>query len=173
MNFVTEALNNKETAIAIFCDLRKAFDTVNHFILLRKLHKIGIRGVALEWFKNYPSGRKQLVSLNDKCTTLLEILLGVPQGSILGPILFLLYINDLPEASLLKDFLFADDTVLLAKGKNVEELTNFVNVEFQKVVTYFRLNKLSLHPKKTKFLVFSNSPTKQQNIFGAVLLTQI
>jgi hypothetical protein len=163
MNFVTEALNKKETAIAIFCDLRKAFDTVNHSILLRKLHKIGIRGVALEWFKNYLSGRKQFVSLNDKCSTLLEILLGVPQGSILGPILFLLYINDLPEASLLKDFLFADDTVLLAKGKNVEELTNFVNVEFQKVVTYFRVNKLSLHPNKTKFLIFSNSPTVRNN----------
>ncbi len=59
MNFVTEALNKKETAIAIFCDLRKAFDTVNHSILLRKLHKIGIRGVALEWFTNYLSGRKR------------------------------------------------------------------------------------------------------------------
>ncbi len=63
MNFVTEALNNKETVIAIFCNLRKAFDTVNHSILLRKLLKIGIQGVALEWFKNYLSGRKQFVSL--------------------------------------------------------------------------------------------------------------
>jgi hypothetical protein len=93
------------------------------------------------------------VYLNGKCSTLLEILLRVPQGSILGPILFLLYINDLPEASLLKDFLFADDTVLLAMGKNIEELTTFVNIEFQKIVHYFRLNKLSLHPDKTKFLI--------------------
>ena len=90
MNFVSDALNKKESAIAIFCDLGKAFDTVNHSILLRKLHKIGIRGVALEWFKNYLSGRKQFVYLNGKCSTLLEILLGVPQGSILGPILFLI-----------------------------------------------------------------------------------
>jgi hypothetical protein len=132
MNFVSDALNKKESAIAIFCDLRKAFDTVNHSILLRKLHKIGIRGVALEWFKNYLSGRKQYVHLNGKCSTLLEILLGVPQGSILGPILFLLYINDLPEASLLKDFLFADDTVLLAKGKTLKNLLLLLTLNFKR-----------------------------------------
>ncbi len=86
------------------------------------------------------------IPLKDKCSTLLEILLVVPQGSILGPILFLIYINDLPEASLLKDFLFADDTVLLAKGKNVEELTNFVNVEFSKGCDLFQAKQTFTAP---------------------------
>ena len=85
------------------------------------------------------------------------VLLGVPQGSILGPILFLLYINDLPLCSLFKDFLFADDTTLLAYGPNLPELVTFVNSEFQKVCTYFRQNKLALHPQKTQFMLFTNS----------------
>jgi len=157
MNFVSRALNKKETAIAIFCDLRKAFDTVNHDILLKKMHKMGIRGVELDWFKNYLSNRKQFVYLNGKSSSLLEILLGVPQGSILGPILFLIYINDLPLSTLLKSLLFADDTALLASGSNIEALTDFVNKEFHKVVHYFRKNRLSLHPEKTKFMIFSNT----------------
>jgi hypothetical protein len=138
MNFVSSALNKKETAIAIFCDLRKAFDTVNHEILLKKMHRIGIHGNELEWFKNYLSNRKQFVSFNGKSSSLLEILLGVPQGSILGPILFLIYINDLPLSTLLKSLLFADDTALLASGSNIETLTEFVNNEFHKIVYYFR-----------------------------------
>ncbi len=91
MNFVSRALNKKETAIAIFCDLRKAFDTVNHKILFKKMFDIGIRGLELEWFKNYLLNRKQFVYLNGKSSNLLEILLGVPQGSILGPIVPNLY----------------------------------------------------------------------------------
>jgi hypothetical protein len=93
MNFVSKALNKNETTIAIFCDLRKAFDTVNHEILLKKMHKMGIRGKELDWFKNYLSNRKQFVYLNGKSSTLLEILLGVPQGSILGPILTMNFIR--------------------------------------------------------------------------------
>jgi hypothetical protein len=163
MNYVSSALNNKETAVAIFCDLRKAFDTVNHGILFKKLHKIGIRGVELEWFRSYLSNRKQFVFLNGTSSSLLEILLGVPQGSILGPLLFLIYINDLPSSSLLRSLLFADDTALLAKGANINELAEFVNTEFQKVVLFFRTNKLSLHPDKTKVMFFTNSPAVKDN----------
>jgi hypothetical protein len=95
----------------------------------------------------------------------MNVLLGVPQGSILGPILFLIYINDLPLCSLLKSFLFADDTALLESGPNLQELVNFINVEFQKVCTYFRRNRLALHPLKTQFMLFSNSrDAKESNI---------
>ena len=94
---------------------------------------------------------------------MLEILLGVPQGSILGPILFLIYINDLPSSSLLRSLLFADDTALLARGSNINDLADFVNTEFHKVVQYFRKNKLALHPEKTKVMFFSKSHLVNSN----------
>ena len=156
-NFISNAFNNKENVIAIFCDLRKAFDTVNHKILLRKLFKLGIRGIELEWFKNYLSGRKQYVWCNGHGSDLVDIILGVPQGSILGPILFLLYINDLPNCTLLKLFLFADDTTILASGRDLDALFNTVNSEFYKISCYFKENLLALHPDKTRYIVFSNS----------------
>jgi hypothetical protein len=149
--------------IAKFCDLRKAFDTVDHKILLQKHKKLAVRGVALEWFRHYLSDRKQFVFLNGKCSSLLNILLGVPQGSILGPMLFLIYINDLPAASSLFCSLFADDTKLLASGPDIYALTTFVNEEFQKVVQYFRLHKMALHPSKTQFLLFTNSAAVKNN----------
>jgi hypothetical protein len=86
LNYITRAFNDREHCVAIFCDLRKAFDTVDHSILLTKLHNIGIQGQELKWFKNYLLGRKQFVVVNGKSSTLREILLGVPQGSILGPL---------------------------------------------------------------------------------------
>ena len=163
MNYISTALNKKETAVAIFCDLRKAFDTVNHEILFKKMYKIGIRNKELDWFKSYLSNRKQFVSINGISSSLLEILLGVPQGSILGPILFLIYINDLPSSSLLRSLLFADDTALLARGSNINDLADFVNTEFHKVVQYFRKNKLALHPEKTKVMFFSKSHLVNSN----------
>ena len=156
-NFISEALNKKEHVIAIFCDLRKAFDTVNHNILIKKLKKIGILNKELEWFRSYLTGRKQSVCINGTCSNNVPIKMGVPQGSVLGPILFLIYINDLPLFNSLKNLLFADDTTLLASGKNINELFNHVNSEFYKVVTYFRSNGLSLHPEKTKFILFTNN----------------
>ena len=157
MNYVSETLNKKQHAVAIFCDLRKAFDTCNHTILFKKMEKMGIRGLTLDWFKNYLTDRKQFVNINGASSNLLNSTIGVPQGSILGPILFLIYINDLPYCSTLLAILFADDTTLLASGDNIEELILHVNMEFKKIVTFFRSNMLSLHPEKTQFILFSNS----------------
>ena len=152
--------------IAIFCDLQKAFDTVDHKILLKKLEGLGVRGIELKWFESYLSNRKQFVTLDGVNSILLDIILGVPQGSILGPLLFLIYINDLPLSSSLDDSLFADDTTLLKSHQNLDELSAIVNNEFQKVVHFFRSHKLSLHPEKTKFMLFSSHKNVQiPNIF--------
>jgi hypothetical protein len=158
LNFVSQAHNSKEHVITIFCDLRKAFDTCDHELLLSKLYKLGIRGVELSWFRNYLTGRKQFVFINGVSSNLLNILIGVPQGSILGPLLFLIYINDLPLCSQLSSLLFADDAALIAKHKDLNVLVNFVNTEFKKVCHFFRFNKLSLHFDKTKFILYSHSP---------------
>jgi hypothetical protein len=169
LNFITSAFNDKEHCLAIFCDMRKAFDTVDHGILLTKLHNLGIQGTELKWFENYLKGRKQFVFLNGTSSNLREILLGVPQGSILGPLLFILYINDLPKISKFFSSLFADDTKLLAKHRDPNALCQFVNEEFHKVATYFRAHRLSLHTCKTKFMLFSTSPAVRNLNFNIVL----
>ena len=163
-NFVTRSFNEKKHVIAIFCDLQKAFDTVDHEILLKKLKKIGVSGTELKWFQNFLTERKQFVQIDDASSSLLKIIIGVPQGSILGPLLFLIYINDLPDCTLLKSLLFADDTTLLAAGENLEELFTRVNSELYKVTCFFRQNRLSIHPLKTRYILFSTNKTLINNI---------
>jgi hypothetical protein len=116
--------------VAIFCDVRKAFDCCNHEILLQKLKNAGIKGKSLLWFFNYLNNRKQYVYVNGSKSSLLDIKNGSPQGSILGPLLFLLYINDLPNCSEFLAFLFADDTTLLLSHTNIDFLIEWVNREF-------------------------------------------
>ena len=157
LNFVSNAFEKKHHALAIFCDLRKAFDTVDSNILFKKLHNMGIRGSELQWFKSYLTERKQFVCVNGKISSMKNVKIGVPQGSILGPLLFLIYINDLPFSTLLYPLLFADDTTLLASGPDIDNLFDTVNSELQKVTYFFRINKLALHPNKTNYILFSNS----------------
>ena len=117
---VKNTLDNKRLGCGIFIDLQRAFDTVNHKILLSKLEHYGIRGCALEWFRSYLSDRKQYVSVNGKSSSLLTVSCGVTQGSVLGPLLFLVYINDLPNASKkLTFYLFADDTNIYYESKDL------------------------------------------------------
>jgi Reverse transcriptase (RNA-dependent DNA polymerase) len=121
---------------------------------------MGIKNTELDWFRSYLSNRRQFVSLNGVNSEYATVKRGVPQGSILGPLLFLLYINDLPESTKLFILLFADDTTLFASGSNLIELVQFINNEFQKVCEFFRANKLLLHPEKTKFIIFDTSGSK-------------
>jgi hypothetical protein len=154
LNFITKALNDGNFCIAVFLDLRKAFDVCNHDILLKKLEKMGIRGTALNWFKNYLAGRSQFVDINGNHSDALAINISVIQGSILGPILFLCYINDFYRATTLFSVLFADDTTGLGKGKKLNELTTYVNEELQKIANWLRANKMAINTNKTKFIVF-------------------
>ena len=108
---IKEAIDNVMFGCGVFIDLQKAFDTINHSILLKKLEHYGITGVELSWFSSYLSKRKQFVSVHGSTSDYLEVKCGVPQGSVLGPLLFLIYINDLPSVSkVLSFYVFADDT---------------------------------------------------------------
>ena len=138
----------------IFLDLKKAFDTVNHKILQDKLNHYGIRGLALDFFTSYLKKRQQFVFANGIQSDKMGITCGVPQGSTLGPVLFLLYINDLPLSSNFFCNIFADDTALLISDtdpKNLEKKT-----EINSVFNWLQKNKLTLNLSKTKTILFNN-----------------
>ena len=155
-----KAMNSisKENTISVFLDLSKAFDTVNHNILLRKLEFYGIRGIALEWFKHYLTGRKQYVLYNNTQSSKQYITCGVPQGLVLGPFLFLIYINDIPNClKYSKSIVFADDTTIYASCKNMNTLYNNMNDDLSNLINLFKANMLSLNIAKTNYLLFPSS----------------
>ena len=158
---ITQALDNGEIALGVFLDFSKAFDTVNFNILFKKLEKYGIRGKALDWFKSYLADRKQYVKFENIKSTTLSIKCGVPQGSILGPLLFLLYINDI-EAVSKKLFLilFADDSSAFISGKDLTEITLSMNIELKQISIWLQANKLSINIGKTHFMIFSSRNRK-------------
>ena len=148
----------------MFIDLSKAFDTVDHQILIKKLEIYGIKNSNLSFFKSYLSERKQGVSYDNTHSKLRPIVCGVPQGSILGPLLFLIYVNDLYVSSkILNIILFADDTNLFLSHKNLKTLFSKMNVELTKINEWFKANKLSLNVTKTKYTLFLK-PNKVDDI---------
>ena len=164
MNKIFQGLNSQtsEYTLGVFIDLKKAFDTCDISILIRKLEHYGFRGISNKWFFSYLNGRTQYVEINGVKSTLKDITHGVPQGSVLGPILFLLYINDLPNATSLFSSLFADDTIFVNTNKDLKILESSTNKELQKAQLWFQANKLSLNVSKTKYMIFRTN--RMQNI---------
>ena len=152
---IRNAMDNNKFAVGVFVDLQKAFDTVDHNILLNKLDHHGIRGVANNWFKSYLSNRNQFVIKNGVNSDLQSMKIGVPQGSVLGPLLFLIYINDLHSTiTFCTTRHFADDTNLVIKNKSLKQLKKQLNFDLCKLVSWLKANKISLNKSKTEMLIF-------------------
>ena len=165
---IKETIDNGMFGCGVFIDFQKAFDTVNHLILIKKLEHYGIRGVGLDCFRSYVSNRKQYVSVNGKGSKQKSETYGVPQGSVLGPFLFLIYINDLPSVSkVLSFYLFADDSNIHFKSSDIVHLQKVMNREVTKVSKWLDANHLALNIDKTNFVIF-HSP--QKKIVGPVIL---
>ena len=158
-------LDNDKIPFCIFMDLSKAFDTLDHSILLKKLSFYGVSGVALGWFESYIYQRKQYVKFHETKSSTEQINIGVPQGSILGPLLFLIYVNDINNASsMFKYILYADDTTLIStfcSFCDTISTEHFLNSELDKIYKWLCANRLSLNICKTKYMVF-HSPYKNE-----------
>jgi hypothetical protein len=159
---ITTAFDESKYTLGVFIDLKKAFDTIDHNILLQKLERYGIRGVANKWIYSYLQDRLQYVTVNNINSSKQTVRCGVPQGSVLGPSLFILYVNDMCKASnILKAILFADDTNLFLSGYNIKNLCDLVTNELSNLNQWFTVNKLSLNVNKTNFMVFSKKNTAE------------
>ena len=158
---ITKSIEDGKVALAIFIDLQKAFDSLDHNILLQKLSHYGIRGTALNWFTSYLCNRTQYVVYGAVKSSTQEIKWGVPQGSILGPMLFLIFINDIVNcSSLLYFILFADDTNILCAGDTLSQAVKLANDELSKLATWFHANNLTLNVKKTNYILFGMAKHK-------------
>ena len=159
---ITTSIDDCKSTVGIFIDLKKAFDTVDHDILIKKLDENGIRGVANKWICSYLMNRSQYVCINDTSSECMNVTCGVPQGSILGPALFILYINDI--SMLMKSIVFADDTNLFYSGDNLSQVCETVSTELGKLHSWFQVNKLSLNIAKTTFMIFGNKQCEDNHV---------
>ena len=155
-HILLESLSKKQISLLLLIDFSKAFDMVEHTILLRKLEHYGIRGLALKWMTSYLNNRSQFVSLSGVNSSIKHMQYGVPQGSILGPLLFIIYINDLPNIfNRAKFILYADDANIIINGANIADIVQQLN-ELCNILPYWVIsNGLALNLKKTKYMLFS------------------
>ena len=146
-----ENADNRKLNMTVFLDLKKAFDTVDHKILIDKLFKYGIKGKEREWFKSYLSGRKQFCSVNGQRSKTKEVICGIPQGSCLGPLLFIVYLNDFEGClDFSKANMYADDTHTTIASNDIKELVRMTKKELLNISDWLRVNNLSANPKKMK-----------------------
>ena len=163
MDTIMYELDNSHIPVAIFIDLSKAFYTLNYKILMRKIKHYGLGNVAYNFIKNYLTNRQQFVKLRNLKSKLIPIRIGVTQGLILGPLLFSIYINDLPKSCPnLNCIMYPDDTTLYSALENIDsdKIKRQINYELVKVKLWLKANKLSLNVKKTKCMFFH----KQKNL---------
>ena len=160
LNHCAEANNktNPEYTLAVFCDLSKAFDVIDHTIILDKLNHYGIRGIANNWFQNYLTNRQQYVQLENSRSSLKPIKCGVtnvyvPQGSILGPLLYLIYVNDIENSCDSNILSFADDTTIYSSHSDINSLFEMGNTDINNLYTWFCTNKLSVNAGNTKYII--------------------
>ena len=159
---ITTAFEKKQSMIGVFLDLSKAFDTIDQKILLQKLMHYGVKGLLLEWFSSYLNGRTQQVVCNNQLSDILKIKC-VPQGSILGPLLFLIYVNDFCRC-ITKDktIMFPDDTNLFFSESSYEKVFQVANEELKSIDNWLTANKLSLNINKTIYIVFRTPNTSSK-----------
>ena len=177
---ILQNFDKKKNTVSIFLDLSKGFDCVDHKILLKKLHHYGIRGVAHDFFKSYLTNRQQYTLVDGVVSQWLTVLCGVPQGSVLGPLLFLLYTNDLSNASDFQINLFADDTCLSLSHNNINVLRRRCNAEAARVNEWFIANRLTTNSKKASNYLLSeynsndsNRPVSFNIVMGNVNLRRV
>lgn len=166
-------IDKKQIALGVFIDLKKAFDTVSHCLLLNKLNDIGITGTALKIFKSYLSNRTQVVKIGQTKSKHNAITYGVPQGSILGPLLFLIYINSIHTIGLKGDIaLYADDTSLFYFGKSIESIIADAQCDLDKLNTWFQGNLLTINVSKTNYIIFAAVNKKMPNFVPLTINNQ-
>ena len=163
-NHVMNYVESNKYTLGVFLDLSKGFDTIDYSILLHKLEYYGVRGVALQWFRSYLNTRKQYVTHKDAKSEFKNLDCGVPQGSILGPLLFIIYCNDLPNA--LKHtncILYADDTTIYYSTDNLQSLYTVMNSDLGMLSNWYMANKLSLNAAKSQYVLFKNNRPIENN----------
>jgi hypothetical protein len=171
-NFIGNALNDNKYCVGVFFDLKKAFDVCSLDILLMKLEKMGIVGNALKWFKSYLSNRTQFVDIDGNYSLEKIILTCILQGSILGPILFLIYINDLHLVAKALTVMFADDTFCLKAESDLNLLMDQLNTDINNIAIWFKANKLAVNISKTKYIIFRMKGKKIPNNLAPLVFNE-